>query len=227
MNSRIKVAVAVAVVAIGATVFVSSASAQMRGLNSFARGARPRVSARLVGPRIGFARTPYGGFFPGSLYQPPYFYPGYDYEQYEPIAAPAPAPPVVVVQSAPAPVPAAKPVDSLVLENRGGQWVRISNTGQIPAGAEPAAAGIKEAVTPPPRPKPTVLVFRDGHNEEVERYMINGNFIYVDANYWSTGLWTRKIAIAALDLPATQKLNEERGGKFILPSGPNVVILRP
>jgi len=199
------------------------------GINSFARGARPRISARLVGPRFGFARTPNGGFFPGSLYVPPYFYPGYDYDyqQYEPIASPAPTPPVVVVQSPPAPVPVQNPVDSVVLENRGGQWVRVSNNGQIPPATEPIPPGVKETGTPPARPKPTVLVFRDGRNEEVERYMISGNFIFVNTNYWSTGSWTRKIPIAELDVPATQKLNEARGEKFNLPSGPNEVILRP
>src|SRR5262245_61589254 len=126
MNSRIKVAVALAVVAVSATVFVASASAQMRGA-SFARGARPRISARLVGPRFGrfgFAGTPFGGFFPGYSYLPPYYYPGYDYEQYEPSATAAPAAPLVVVQSGPAPVPAPvpaqNPVESVVLENRGG-----------------------------------------------------------------------------------------------------------
>jgi hypothetical protein len=227
MNSRIKVAIGLAVVAVSATVFVESASAQMRR-SSFARAARPRISARLVGPRFGFNRTPFGGFFPGYPYLPSYYYPGYDYEEYEPSAAPAPGAPVVVVQSAaPAPAPVQNPVESVVLENRGGQWVRISSNGQIPAVAEPAPGGAKDAATQAPRPKPTVLVFRDRHNEEVERYMVKGDFIYAGTNYWSTGAWTRKIPIAELDVPATQKLNEERGLKFSLPSGPNEVILRP
>src|SRR5262245_35515854 len=233
MNSRIKAAIVLAVVAVSATVYVASASAQMRRINSAARGARPRISARLVGPRFGrfgFAGAPFGGFFPGYSYLPSYYYPGYDYQEYEPSAVAEPAAPVVVVQSGPAPVPAPvpaqNPVDSVVLENRGGQWVRISNNGQIPA-AEPTPAGVKEPATPAPRPKPTVLIFRDGRNEEVERYMIKGDFVFAGTNYWSTGAWTRKIPIAELDVPATQKVNEERGLKFSLPSGPNEVMLRP
>jgi hypothetical protein len=30
-----------------------------------------------------------------------------------------------------------------------------------------------------------------------------------------------------LDVPATLKLNQERGAKFSLPSGPNEVMIRP
>jgi hypothetical protein len=72
-----------------------------------------------------------------------------------------------------------------------------------------------------------LLVFRDGHSEEVERYMVQGNVIFASTNYWSTGSWTRKIPVAELDMPATLKLNEERGVSFKLPSGPNEIIIRP
>jgi hypothetical protein len=219
--------VAVAAGVLGATVFTASASAQMRRGIVSGPAARTRFSSRPIG-RIGFGRTPLGRFYPGSLYLPPYYYPAYDYPAYdyeeEPVAPPPPVPPVVVVQSAATPVPAASPAESVVLENRDGQWVRVSNTGPLP-GAQ-SAAGVKEPATPP-TPKPTVLVFRDGHNEEFERYMITGNFIFANTNYWSTGSWTRKIPITDLDLPATQKINQERGGTFSLPSGPNQVILRP
>jgi hypothetical protein len=71
------------------------------------------------------------------------------------------------------------------------------------------------------------LVFRDGHQEEIEKYTIIGPVIHIRADYWSTGSWTRKVAITDLDLPATLKVNRERGGKFSLPSGPNEVVVRP
>jgi hypothetical protein len=74
---------------------------------------------------------------------------------------------------------------------------------------------------------PAVLVFRDGRQEEVKRYMIMGTVIYTRADYWSTGSWTRKIAIADLDVPATLRLNQGRGAKFGLPSGPDEVVVRP
>jgi uncharacterized membrane protein len=72
-----------------------------------------------------------------------------------------------------------------------------------------------------------MLVFRDGHKEEIERYAIIGAVIYTRADYWSTGSWTRKVTIADLDVPATLKLNQERGGRFTLPSGPDEVVVRP
>ncbi len=71
-----------------------------------------------------------------------------------------------------------------------------------------------------------MLVFRDGHREEVRKYTINGDVIYASADYWSTGSWTREIPVAALDIPATLKLNAESGAKFALPSGPNEIVMR-
>jgi len=119
------------------------------------------------------------------------------------------------------------PVESLVLENQGGQWVRISNYGQPPAHALSAQAGSGSVALQATKLPAALLVFRDGHNEEVEGYMIQGNVIFASANYWSAGSWTRKIPIAELDVSATLKLNEERGVKFRLPSEPNEVIIRP
>ena len=57
--------------------------------------------------------------------------------------------------------------------------------------------------------------------------MIAGATIYTSADYWSSGSWTRKVQIAALDIPATLKVNRERGAKFSLPSGPHEVMIRP
>ena len=84
-----------------------------------------------------------------------------------------------------------------------------------------------EAAEPPRELPPTVLVFRDGHEEEVKSYTIIDKTLYTSANYWTTGSWTREIEIANLDVPATLKLNQERGSKFSLPSGPQEVVIRP
>ena len=83
-----------------------------------------------------------------------------------------------------------------------------------------------ETAQPSPALPAAVLVFRDGHTEEVEKYVIQGGVINARSDYWSTGSWTRKIPIAELDVPATLKLNEERGGKFSLPSGPSEIVVR-
>ena len=60
----------------------------------------------------------------------------------------------------------------------------------------------------------------------MKSYTIINRTLYASANYWASGSWTRKIELGNLDVPATQKLNEERGSKFLLPSGPQEVVIR-
>jgi hypothetical protein len=60
----------------------------------------------------------------------------------------------------------------------------------------------------------TILVFRDGHRLEVTNYAISGDQIL---NLSGNG--PRHIALGDLDLPATQRLNDDRGIEFRLPSG--------
>jgi hypothetical protein len=113
------------------------------------------------------------------------------------------------------------------MELRDGEWVRVQNGSELPlpSQAEASAASQTDSQTPLKLP-PAVIVFRDGHQEEVAKYMIRGNLLYTNSDYWSTGAWTRKILIADLDVPATLKLNQERGTKFALPSSPDEVVLR-
>lgn len=61
----------------------------------------------------------------------------------------------------------------------------------------------------------TVLVFRDGHSVEVTNYAIVGDTIY-DFSQGSR----HKIALADLDLSATEKQNDARGLDFRLPTRP-------
>jgi hypothetical protein len=190
----------------------------------------------------------YPGYFPSSgyffdwAYLPPPFYPDYGYGNdsgYGPVAAEAPPPWLAAAHSETLSAPA-KPVEPLVLERQGDEWVRIGAYSQSGGSASSSGTSVARAQNPtsgttyqnlasPPAPKlpPAVLVFRDGHQEEIEKYTIIGPVIYAQADYWSTGSWRRKVAIADLDIPATLKLNQERGGKFSLPSGPNEVIFRP
>ena len=60
--------------------------------------------------------------------------------------------------------------------------------------------------------EPTVLVFRDGHQQEVTNYAIMGQTIYVFGDH------LRKIALADLDVPATIKTNDDRGMEFKIPA---------
>ena len=67
------------------------------------------------------------------------------------------------------------------------------------------------------RPKPemepaTALVFRDQHVEEVRNYAIAGGTLWV-LNEQAA----KKIPLAQLDLPATVKMNDDRGVDFQVP----------
>jgi hypothetical protein len=74
---------------------------------------------------------------------------------------------------------------------------------------------------PAPRPTPrsvwtgdesTQLVFRDKHTEEIKNYAIVGQTLWI-----FTEQRAKKITLAELDLPATQKANEDRGVDFQIP----------
>jgi hypothetical protein len=74
---------------------------------------------------------------------------------------------------------------------------------------------------------PVLLVFRDGHSEEVRDYTIVGGAIYARGDFYSDGYWNKKIELSALALPETIKSNQERGVRFVLPGAQNEVITRP
>src|SRR5580692_3342570 len=86
---------------------------------------------------------------------------------------------------------------------------------------EPGAAQTQAEDTPPagfnPSPEPpqdpTVLVFKDGHQLEIGNYAIVNQTLYD-----LTPGHPRRIALADLDLAATQKQNDDHGVPFDLPS---------
>jgi len=126
--------------------------------------------------------------------------------------------------------------EPLLLEWRGDHWARVTSHGHAATGAQPDYSGgsngrsapsvRNRAGQPPPELPPAVLVFRDGRKEEVSSYTIVSGTIYTKADYWTSGSWTKKIRIADLDLPATLRVNQERGVKFALPTGPYEVVMR-
>jgi hypothetical protein len=229
MNTRL---VALFFAMLGATAFVSPAQAQRHAVG-VSRGGGARTSfVRMRRP---------GRFFAGSAFAP-YFYSDYDFESG---ISEAPPPQMIVAQAQPAsPVAVPNPPESLVLELQGDHWVRITNFGQsqtggqsnqpeserasnLPSAIPPAIPRRTQTEEPPSELPPAMLVFRDGHKEEIGKYTIMGATIYANADYWSSGSWTRQVQIVELDVPATLKLNRERGAKFSLPSGPNEVMIRP
>jgi len=77
--------------------------------------------------------------------------------------------------------------------------------------SEPASSSDLAVATPQPD---TVLVFKDGHQLEVENYAIVGSTLYD-----LTDGHRRRVGLAELDLAATAKENDDRGVDFQVPSG--------
>ena len=190
----------------------SSAMAQTRGF-----APQPRFGAV---SRNRMAR-PHHPFNPAyGYYGAPYIYSDY----YEPsdfeYQAPEPPPQPVPVQVNNEPLP-----DPMLLELHGGRWIKVTNFGEPP---DRDLALETSSDTPQSKPlPPAVLVYRDGHTEELSSYSIIGGLIQTKSNYWTTGAWMRTIPVADLDIPATLQQNQKRGVNFELPSGPDEVMLRP
>ena len=82
---------------------------------------------------------------------------------------------------------------------------------------QPADQTYSAESAPEPAADPTMLVFRDGHKVEVANYAIVGATLFD-----LTPGHPRKIALADLDIPATQKQNDDRGVLFQLPPSARV-----
>ncbi len=84
---------------------------------------------------------------------------------------------------------------------------------------EPGPAPPPAAAATPPEPvvaqPSTLLVFRDGHQAELQNYAIVGNTLFD-----LTDNRSHKIQLADLDLPATRKANDARGVDFQVPAEP-------
>lgn len=231
MISRFTLALPVAI--LGVALLAPSAHAQGRGMRGFAPAPRGGRSSSRIGGRGDIARQGQRRHLNNSAYLfPPYYYD--DGIDEGPVGPGGPQVQVSVSQSTQPPAPPGKPIEPLLMENRDGQWVRIPTASQmqtIPASTQssnlqPGITGSAGAFTPVPELPPAQIVFRDGHTEEVQKYMIQAGVLYTSSDYWTTGTWTRKIPLADLDIPASLELNKERGTKLNLPSGPNEVAIR-
>jgi hypothetical protein len=137
----------------------------------------------------------------------------------------------------------------LVIELQNGRYVRVHST---PSNGEPLSpepvrsnscpssraqrgACVERALlpadasaSPPPHDlPPALLVFRDGHSEEVRDYSIADGILYARGDYYTDGYWTKKIALSTLNVVETLQGNTKRNVKFVLPASPNEVITRP
>jgi hypothetical protein len=133
----------------------------------------------------------------------------------------------------------------LLMEKRNGEWVRVATGKQMttsPAAtadsAKPAAPATPHSTitghsksaapaAPPVAALPSaVIVFRDGHQEQIAKYVIQGDILYTNSVTANGASRERQIPLSQLDLPASLKASADRGAKFNLPSAPNEVIVR-
>jgi hypothetical protein len=202
----------------------------------------PCVNAqRMAAAAPHFARSFHRGDHSRSFFGPLAFYdPFYSDYLSSPEYPVAPQPLVIVVQTLPAATPVPErpspPTQPLMIELQGDRYVRWSGerTSEAeridsrPAPRRPERP-VQTAIEPAAATElaPAVLVFRDGHREEVSDYTITGGILYTSGEPYSGDSWNRKVELSSLDLPETVKSNQLRGAKFRLPSSSNEVIVRP
>jgi hypothetical protein len=135
----------------------------------------------------------------------------------------------------------------LMIELQNGRYVRVTST---PANGEALPREPSHAQSNHPQPAkqtrpnspvasnsttqtptsnlpPAILVFRDGHSEEVRDYAIADGVLYARGDYYTDGYWNKKIALSTLNVAETLAANTTRQVKFVLPTSPNEVITRP
>ena len=149
----------------------------------FVKGVRNRELRRRFFPGYGYYYWPYYGYYGWD----------YPYDYYSTDAYQQQTQPVVVV------------VDPKSSEDRYGD-----HSFEEQRSAPPQQA--KAPPSPPEEQEATLLVFRDGHKQEVRNYAIAGQVLW---DFGAKG--THKIPLSDLDLETTRKLNDERGVDFVLP----------
>jgi hypothetical protein len=135
------------------------------------------------------------------------------------------------------PPPSSQPSSSapLMIELQNGRYVRVDgtrvNVEAVPLNLAPNHAQShppsRAAALPAPALSPAVLVFRDGHSEEVRDYTISGGMLYARGDYYTDGYWNKTIDLGTVNIAGTLQANANRNVKFVLPSSPNEVITRP
>jgi hypothetical protein len=224
-------------VLLGVTCFAPISTAQMRGGTMGVPGGARNIgfsSNGLSNIGVSFTGPRFRSFGPAAIFVGDPFYADY------PVAPVTIPPQFVVVQPAAPPaadIPLEPKSEPLLIELQGNHYVRF---GGKPQSAERATVAPPDYAEPGDRSSPRtterqagtelpspVLIFKDGHREQVPEYAIVGNTIYASANYWQTGHWTKNIQLSSLDIPATVQANHENGINFKLPSAPNEVITRP
>ena len=168
------------------------------------------------------------GYFPAGLYAP--FYDDYLSDAGYPVAR---QPQMILLQAPPpaaAVEPAPIPAQSLMIELQGDRYVQISGDQSSGSGMidSPVQGKLTTRSTASPGANsPAVLIFRDGHRQEVSAYTIAGGALYANSDFATTGSWTQKIELSTLNVPETIAANNARPHPFRIPSSPNEVIVGP
>jgi len=128
--------------------------------------------------------------------------------------------------------PASEP---MMIELQNGRYVQVSNAAidgealPLPLPRENASREDSRADTGETAPTltPAILIFRDGHKEEVRDYAIADGILYARGDFYTDGYWNKNIALSNLNVAETVQANAARNVDFTLPSSPNEVITRP
>lgn len=185
------------------------------------------------------------GFFPGYFGDYPLFYddslldqPSQNYTQ-----------PLYALQPPAAAAPKPSP---LLIELEGDRYVRYGGATQLsgtdkmrpgPVREPRSAESARQIAVSHAQLAPTVLIYRDGHREQIPEYAIVGRTLYApnridttDASEPANDIASRaaqpsyglrNIQLSTLDIPATMKANRENGVNFVLPTASNEVVTRP
>ena len=168
------------------------------------------------------------GYFLGDT---AFLYDDYPFES----ATPEPAQPqfgTMEAHATEAPAPRTPP---LLIELQGDHYVRYGGAAESSERPVPAMrsvparqnTGNTEDVANTKLPA-TILIFRDGHREQVADYAIVGPIMYAHrAGEQAIGGGFNNIQISALDVSATKNANRENGVSFVLPRSSNQVVPRP
>jgi len=168
------------------------------------------------------------GYFLGD---PDFFYDDYPFAP----AMPEPVAPPVTVQTPVANQGEQAKTPSLLIELQGDRYVRYggaAQSAQREASAQELVAGLPAGKNTSNSAQynlpPTVLVYRDGHRENVTDYAIVGRVMYAHRSSDGQAEYgLSNIQLSALDIPATLCANRENGVSFVLPAGPNQIVTRP
>jgi len=177
----------------------------------------------------GFGRSSYGrghnafasSYFLGNA---AFFYDDYPLE---PVAPETAGPQVIVVQAPAAEEAPQARATPLLIELQGDRYVRYGGVGQTGHDGAPERETLAQDPPATRALRPTVLVYQDGHREEVPDYAIVGRVMYAHGGGEGAGYGLKNIQLSSLDISATIRANRENGVAFVLPAGPNEVVTRP